>query len=138
MLPLEPGQQRLLRDVAAGKVARHRLARTTSAGDGQDYQQDRMALPAGLRKAGARLTPLRKAGLVYLEVGNPDAATWLWQLTVLGESVLAEIPKSKHSDVQIDRLAAVLIRVLDRPGANAYTAAEAVLDAGYRPMNREA
>lgn len=86
---LEPDQAQLLRDVAAGKVARHRRSRAESPGQGDDLQEAPGHGPGDLRKATGRLKPLRQQGLVVLEPGASDTEKWPWSTTKLGDTVLA-------------------------------------------------
>jgi len=95
-IQLEPDQVQLLRDVAAGRVARHRLRRGDSPADGDDYQQDPSRGPGGLRKARARLKVLAGHGLVRLPRGEPDAEMWPWATTDLGDAALARAAEQQQ------------------------------------------
>ncbi|NMO51995.1 hypothetical protein HH310_12405 [Actinoplanes sp. TBRC 11911] len=87
-IQLEPEHVELLRAAAAGQVHRHRLRRTDSPEDGQDYQQVDGHGPGGLRKATARLRPLQSQLLVFLHRGQPSDEKWPWRTTELGDTLL--------------------------------------------------
>ncbi len=90
-IQLEPDAQRLLRDVQAGKVARHRRSLSESPKFGDDFQEDRFGPP--YRRATARVAQLRKKGLVELPDADPVAASWPWRTTRLGDTVITLLDK---------------------------------------------
>jgi hypothetical protein len=96
---LEPDQVALLRDVQAGRVARHRLRRGDSPADGDDYQQDPGRGPGGLRKARARLKVLKSHGLVALPAGDATAESWPWITTDLGDTALARAAEQQQQAI---------------------------------------
>lgn len=96
-IELEPDQARLLRDVAAGKVARYRRGRHEPVKDGDDLQDYPGHGPGDLRKAAARLKTLRRQGLVVLEPGETDTEKWLWSTTKLGDTVI-ELLDAKQAE----------------------------------------
>ena len=90
-IELDDDQQQLLRDVKAGKVARHRRSRTGSPALGTDYQEAPGHGPGGMRKAGRRLQGLQARGLVRLPAANDHDRLWPWTTTVVGDAVLEHL-----------------------------------------------
>lgn len=95
---LDPDQVKLLQDVAAGKVSRHRLRVNDRPGTGQDYQaQPNTGLQPDYRRATARLRPLQRLGLVELPQADPDVRVWKWSLTTAGRAAVAELNRQTET-----------------------------------------
>jgi hypothetical protein len=106
-LGLDPDQLRLLRAVKDGKVARHRLGRGQSPACGDDYEEIPGRGPGGLARAKLRIQPLRRLGLVDLEVADPTVEKWLWRVTAAGGEVLEQLvdqERAAEDDVDNPRL----------------------------------
>jgi hypothetical protein len=92
-IELTKDMEQLLRDVKAGKVARHRMRRGQSPALGDDRQELPFPGPGNLRKAARRVALLKRYGLVELPAGDDAVVSWPWKTTELGDLALEALDK---------------------------------------------
>lgn len=92
-IELTEDMEQLLRDVKAGKVARHSMGRGRSPALGDDRQEVLGHGPGNLRHATRRIAYLKRKDLVELPAGDDSVASWTWTTTELGDLTLEALDK---------------------------------------------